>query len=204
MLQINYIQAYQTIEIIPWWDKKKSQICIPLLVLSLIKNVEKSIHTQHQTFSERIEVQTLFQLSCGVSHHPHLSGPFLCLYLYCLGSGVCLLEFFLLLFLSLSSFSKRKRERNRVGRKRLCNRSCPLQIQLEQKFSVADHFKTDVSFINMQSGGKQRKRKWSHPPKCCEFCSIQRDTFFVLKELKMCQAALAINPRIQPELGLKW
>lgn len=204
MLQINYIQDYKKNRNYSLVRQKKGQICILLSIFSLIQNVKISIHTKHQTFSKRIDVQTLSASSAAVFLTIHTSVAPFSVCICSLGSGVCLLEFFLLVFLFLSSLSRRKRERNRVGRIGLCNRSCPLKIQLEQKFSAADHFKTDVSFIIMQSGGKQRKRKWSHPPKCCEFCSIQRDTFFVLKELKMCQAALAINPHIQPELGLKW
>lgn len=148
-----------------------------------------------------LNANTFYQLSCGVWHHPHLSGPFLSVFVVWAVGFACLLVSSPLPF-SFIVQQEKKRERNGMGRTRVYNRSCPLQIQLEQKFSVADHFKTDVSFIIMQSGGKRRKRKWTHPPECYEFCSIQKDTIFVLKELKMCQAALAINPRIQPELGL--
>lgn len=36
------------------------------------------------------------------------------------------------------------------------------------------------------------------------FVAFKKDVFFfILKELKMCQAVLAINPHIQPELGWK-
>lgn len=189
MLQIYYIQDYQKIEIIPWWGKKKSQIWIPLLVFLLIQNVEKSIHTQHQMFSKRIGVQTFSASSAVVFHTIHTSVAPFSVCICSLGSGVCLLGFFSPpLPFSFIFQQEEKGKETGVGRTRLCNRRCPLKIQLEQTFSVADRFKTDVSFIIMQSGGKQRKRKWLHPPECCEFCTIQRVTFFILKELKMCSS----------------
>lgn len=52
MLLINYIQAYQTIELFPGEEKeKKSQFFIPVLIFLLIQNVKKSI--SHSEFKCR-------------------------------------------------------------------------------------------------------------------------------------------------------
>lgn len=77
---------------------------------------------------------------------------------------ICSLGFVCLSFFSSSSFlfhlsAKEKGKETGLGRTRLCNRSCPLKIQLEQKFSVADSFKTDVSFIIMQKQRKTEKKE---------------------------------------------
>ena len=165
--------------------------------ITFIDSKRRKIHTlaMSNLLTVNGSENTLYPLNPGVWHHPHLSGHF-CL---CLQCGQWLEFACLLLLLSVFSFSAGEKERARV-----CSRSCPFLVQLEQNFCVADHSKTDVSFIIIKKKKKTRKRKWSHPSKHCEFCSVEKDVFFILKEVKMCQAVLAINPHIQPEMGWKW
>lgn len=177
MVQINYIQYYQTIGSIPWWGKKKSRICIPLLVILLIQNVEKSIHRQHQKFWKRMEVQT-FSVSSPVVFHT--STPQWSLFLSVF--VVWAVGFVCLSFCSSSSFlfhlsAKEKGKETEWGEQD-SNRSCPLKIQLEQKFSVADRFKTDVSFIIMHWGGKQRKGSDRILPSAVSFVAFKENSHF--------------------------
>lgn len=66
MLQINYIQAYQTTEIFPWWDKKKKSNLYPSFSTFIDSKCRKiHTHTTSNLLRENCSANTLpAQLWC--------------------------------------------------------------------------------------------------------------------------------------------
>lgn len=158
-------------------QKKKGQIFVCVLLPSLIQNVEKSIHSQCQIFSQWMAVKTHSTHSTLVFDTTHTSvatSAFVC----SVGNGLSLLACF---SSSPSVFSLSAGEKERA---RVCSRSCPFLVQLEQNFCVADHSKTDVSFIIIKKKKKPEKGNDRILPNTVSFVVLKKMYFSFWKKWK--------------------